>query len=176
MHLYLNHARPRDIIASLTLPKQDRFRVYALGATQIPKYQVCSVHYYCWWLVGSLLPTLSHGSRRAPRPPTNRHTHTSLTHLCSYTTGIRRVGTLRLLLSCESRLRSAPLLALRATTSMILQRHDKSCPARKQTAKPPAPRHQQNANPNSPPSPQLGVYLMLSREWWRSKFSLWPRL
>lgn len=135
-----NHARPRDIIASLTLLKQDRFRVYALGATQIPTLQRPLV-------AGGSSATLSHDSRRASRrrriamacSPCRSSLTISARIQLEYDAPVSSDYSCRASLRPVCCLPSAPLLPLRPTTSMILQRHNKSWPTRKQTAKPPAP-------------------------------------
>lgn len=108
-----NHAQPRDIIASLTLSLLKQARsLQGIRTRRNPNTKFASRRHA--------------ESRRASRPPTNRHSltdyRTSLTRLCSYTAGIRRAGKLRLLLSCAASpvCLLTPLPALRATTPMIL--------------------------------------------------------
>ena len=116
-----------------------------------PKYQVCRVRY--WWLLApvvgdaeSRLTTRIYLRRRIAMacPASLTDYSTSLIHLCSYTTGIRRVGKLRLLTTPVLRVPSA--FDTPARTPAGDYTHDPSCktnpapPANKQTATPPAPR------------------------------------
>ena len=120
-----------------------------------PKYQVCRVRY--WWLLApvvgdaeSRLTTRIYLRRRIAMacPASLTDYSTSLIHLCSYTTGIRRAGKLRLLTTPVLRVPSA--FDTPAHTPAGDYTHDPSC-----KTNPAPPANKQRNHPRHGPRPSV---------------------
>ena len=142
-----NHARPRGIIASLTLHTAQARSLQGIRSRRNPTTKFAASTTGGWWFVAEAESRLT---TRIPSP-TNRHGllslpySSSLNRLCSYTSGIRRAGKLRLLLSGEpeTRLRSAFGTPAPTAADYI---HDPVCCC-KDTTNPAPPANRQRNHP-----------------------------